>query len=240
MSRGCRPARGAGTAATAARPGAAGHPCAAAVTVLPPGAAGPCPRQRRGAPGSAGWEWRPSPAREEDRGTGGRDAGSLGEAAAPRRPRPPRAECAAEHSPDSRSHPLHSPGNPVAAPPPRSLPHGDSATEGSRAALPGEPRQQQDPDRGAVPPRWRGAAASPSDRANLPPGCRQTRLAFHRLSLRITARCCRREGTLQCRPGGRGRRLQPRLPARAALDSPCSRHPRTEKSSEKNKMVRTM
>lgn len=257
MSRGCRPAPGAAAAAAAAatRPGALGPPlvrrpgppCAAAgpPPVRRPGSAPPpargSPARRApargsaGAPGSsAGRERPPGPARAGDRAQvlGGRETLEVW-AGRPRREAPARrglcAPPSTAPSPGAARSAARESRSPL--PPPRSLPRGDSAAGGSRVALPGEPRQRQDPGRGAVPPGWRGAAAAPPDRAKLPPGCRQTGPAFPRLPLRITAGGCRRESTPQCRPGGGGSpaagtagrgRLQPRPPARAAVGSPRS------------------
>lgn len=144
---------------------------------------------------------------------GGGDAGSLGRAATPRSPRPPRAACAAGHSPISRSRGFtaqesRAPFSPL-------LPsHG-----GSRVSLPGGPRQRQDPGRGGMPSGWRGAAAALPDRAKLLPGSRQPGLAFCRLSPDITAGGYLGEGTLPCCPGGRG---NPAMGTRRTGNTPAS------------------
>lgn len=117
---------------------------------------------------------------------------------------------------------------------------------GSRVALPGGPRQRQDPGRGGMPSGWCGAAAAPPDRAKLLPGSRQPGLAFNRLSLQITAGDYRREGIPPCRPGGRGKPAvgtrrtgkapaSPANPGRGSPSLPASAAPAPKRAARKIK-----
>lgn len=97
---------GSGVAAAAAAPRPAARARSAAVGAAPPGTgapsppgrAGPCSGQRREPGTCAG-----GTGGRRHRGLGGGQAGTLGGAATPRSPRPPRAVCAAGHSPIPRS-----------------------------------------------------------------------------------------------------------------------------------------
>lgn len=170
----------------------------------------------------------------------------MGRAATPRSPRPPRLGCVrCWAEPHVQEPPIHSPGKPCAFL--ALLP----SHRGSRVALPGGPRQRQDPGRGGMPWGWCGAAAAPPDRAQLLPGSRQPGMAFYRLSLQITAAGYRREGTLPCRPGGRGKPTvgtrrtgkapaSPANPGRGSPSRPAAAAPAPKRAARKNKMVGTM